>query len=76
MTDAPRLIRLPEVLRRTGLSRSTLYAKMKVDEFPQAVSLGPSMSAWVDSEVTSWIAARISARDAAAPSAPNASAAA
>lgn len=59
-----RLIRLPVVIERTGLSKSTIYARAAVDEFPKPVDLGNSLSAWVEDEVDAWIDARISARDA------------
>ena len=35
-----RILRLPEVLERTGLSRSTLFRRMRAGEFPQSVKLG------------------------------------
>lgn len=54
-------IRVAEVMRMTGLSRSTLYEKMLADEFPKQVSLGARSVAWVKSEVQAWAKARISA---------------
>lgn len=62
---AKRLIRLPEVLRRVGLSKSTLYAKIRRGEFPKPVELG-SLRAWVEDEVDQWISAQIERRDKAA----------
>jgi prophage regulatory protein len=60
-----RLIRLPEVLARTGLSRSSVYARIKADgSFPAPVDLGTGHAvAWVEEEVDSWIAKRIARRD-------------
>jgi len=54
-----RLIRLSEVLQKTGLSRSRLYAD---DTFPKRVKLGARGVAWVESEIDDWIAARIAGR--------------
>lgn len=54
-----RLIRLPEVLTKTGLSRSRLYAD---GSFPKRVPLGQRGVAWVEAEVEEWIAGRIAAR--------------
>lgn len=65
-TDQPRLIRRPEVEKRTGLSRSSLYDKIRSNEFPAPVSLGASAVAWVESEVNEWIHARIEASRKAA----------
>ena len=56
--DGQRLMRLPEVLKLTGLSRSTLYRKIKAGQFPAPVSLGPRSVAWRESEVLDWIANR------------------
>lgn len=54
-----RLMRLPETLNKTGLSRSRLYADQ---EFPRRVQLGARGVAWVEAEVDEWIQARIAAR--------------
>jgi prophage regulatory protein len=58
-----RLVRLPEVLRRTGLSRSEVYRRVAIGSFPKPLKLGIHASAFVDAEVTAWVAARIEARD-------------
>lgn len=57
------LLRRPEVTRRTGLSRSTLYARMKSGKFPKPVYLTPSTPAWVAAEVDEWISTLIAQRD-------------
>jgi len=59
--DQPRLIRRPEVEKRTGLPRTSLYDKIRNKEFPAPVSLGASSVAWIESEVNDWIQARIDA---------------
>lgn len=62
---ARRLIRLPQVIARTGLSRSTIYARAKAGAFPKPVNLGNSLSAWVEDEIDAWVEARIAERDGA-----------
>jgi prophage regulatory protein len=63
-TDAEdRLIRLPEVLQLSGLSRSAVYQKIRDGDFPQQVKTSTRSSAWVLSEVIAWKNARIAARD-------------
>ncbi len=59
-----RLLRLPEVLSRTGLSRSGLYERMKNGGFPSKVKLDQNgtMVAWVEEEVDEWINQRIKQR--------------
>jgi prophage regulatory protein len=57
----PRIERLPQVLARVGLSRSTLYARVKVGEFPRPISLGgPHIVGFLSSEIDAWIAQRVS----------------
>jgi prophage regulatory protein len=65
----PRLLRLRDVLLRTALGRSTLYARVKAGTFPAPIPLGtPHSVAWIESEVSDWIEATIAAARRAAPS--------
>lgn len=57
------LLRRAQVTQRTGLSRSTLYARIKAGTFPEPVYLTPSTPAWVASEVDAWIGNLICQRD-------------
>ena len=54
-----RFLRLPEVLARTRLSRSTIYVRLGQGRFPRPVSLGARAVGWIESEVDEWIRARI-----------------
>lgn len=54
-----RFLRLPEVLERTGLSRSTIYVRLEQGLFPRPVSLGARAVGWIESEVDEWIRERI-----------------
>ena len=56
-----RFLRLPEVLARTGLSRSTIYVRLDQGRFPRPVSLGGRAVGWIESEVDEWIRERIAA---------------
>lgn len=60
------LQRLPEVKARCGLSRSEIYRRVSIGDFPAPVKLGERASAWPEHEVSAWIASRIAARDSAA----------
>lgn len=51
--------RLPDVMTRTGLSRSTIYELIRQDQFPSQISLGPRAVGWVANEIDEWIEARI-----------------
>ncbi|MGX6458531.1 helix-turn-helix transcriptional regulator [Klebsiella grimontii] len=58
-----RFLRLPEVIHQCGLSRSTLYDLIARNAFPAQVSLGGKNVAWLQSEVTAWMAERIAHRN-------------
>lgn len=58
-----RLIRLSDVTEATALARSTIYKYISAGCFPKPVSLGGNRVAWVEQEVSAWIAERIKARD-------------
>ena len=58
-----RFIRLPEVLRRTGSCKASIYRHIKSDDFPKPVKIGPHSVAWVEQEVVTWAAERIRQRD-------------
>ncbi len=53
-----RLIRLPEVLHMTGLSRSVLLGLEKGGEFPASVRTSPRCVAWWECEVRQWMDSR------------------
>lgn len=54
-TTPERLIRLPEVKNRTGLSTSDLYRRVEAGTFPRQIKLGVKAVAWIETEVQSWI---------------------
>ena len=60
-TSQPRhcILRRKQVEARTGLSRSTIYARIKAGTFPAPVSLGPRAVGWLDRDVERWICDRI-----------------
>jgi prophage regulatory protein len=58
-----RLVRLDEVLKISGLSRSGMYAAVKKGTFPAPVKLRSRSSAWVMSEIEEWVRHCIEAWD-------------
>jgi prophage regulatory protein len=56
-----RILRLPNVLDRIGLSRSTVYQRVTEGRFPRPVSLGARAVGWIETEVEEWIAHQIEA---------------
>ena len=68
-----RLIRLNEVLSRTGYGRTSIYRKMDEGTFPKCLKLGSPIKdptqfdcraiAWIEDEVDQWVESRIEERD-------------
>ena len=68
-----RLIRLNEVLSRTGYGRTSIYRKMDEGSFPKCLKLGAPIKeptqfdsraiAWIEEEVDKWVEERIEERD-------------
>jgi prophage regulatory protein len=62
------IVRLPDVLARVHVARSTLYRLIRAGDFPRPVKLsGPSGTAvgWRASDVDRWIASRTNPTEAA-----------
>jgi prophage regulatory protein len=55
------LLRLPQVKSSTGLSKSSIYARIAEGTFPKQIPLGPRLVVWVESEIQNWIAEQVSA---------------
>jgi prophage regulatory protein len=55
-----RILRLPEVMNNTGLARSTIYKMVAAKSFPIQISLGAKSVGWLESDIQSWIEAKIS----------------
>ena len=56
-----RIIRRPELESRFGLKRSTIYDAIKAGTFPAPIRLGARAVGWLETEIDSWINARIAA---------------
>ena len=60
-----KLIRLPAVIERTSLKRSTIYEMMAKELFPKPVKLNLRSNGWIESEIECWIETRLMEREAA-----------
>ena len=58
-----RIIRLNEVMDRTGLGRSSIYKLQAEGWFPKSISLTERSIGWYAYEVDAWIQERLDARD-------------
>jgi prophage regulatory protein len=61
-----KILRLPEVIRVTGESRSTIYKRIAEGSFPKPVKLGPKSVGFVEEEVAEYNERKIRARDGGA----------
>ncbi len=50
-----KLLRLPKVMEKTGLSRSSVYDQVKKSRFPAPVRIGERAVAWRESDINKWI---------------------
>ena len=60
------ILRLPAVIERTGLSRSSIYRACAAGTFPKSVPLGAHAIGFLAADIDRWIAARVAVRDAKA----------
>jgi len=49
------LIRLPEVLKRTGFGKAWIYRLISEGRFPAPIKIGVRAVAFIESEVDEWI---------------------
>jgi prophage regulatory protein len=54
-----RIIRFHEARTLSGLSRSTIYLRIREGLFPKPIPLGPRMVGWRESEIAAINAARV-----------------
>lgn len=71
---APAILRRKNLETRLGLSRSTIYAKLKYNpkrpsdfdpSFPQPIPLGRKAVGWLEAEVDDWLMAQAASRGGA-----------
>ncbi|WP_338322984.1 AlpA family transcriptional regulator [Croceibacterium ferulae] len=55
------ILRMSAVTARTGLSRATIYRKMREATFPRPRQLGQKAVGWLEADVTAWIAGCVEA---------------
>ena len=54
----PRMLRFADVIECTGLSRTTIWRRIKTGCFPPPISLGANSVGWPDQVITEWIESR------------------
>lgn len=61
-TTSKTILRLPQVIQKTGRGRASIYADIGKGIFPEPISLGERSVGWLESEVDHWIDTRIALR--------------
>ena len=49
-----KIYRLPEVIALTGLSRSSIYARVSSNEFPKPIKIGRRAVGWSEQSLIAW----------------------
>ena len=62
MPDTDTLLTIEEVAVRTRLSKPTIYKLIRQGDFPRQLRLCANKVAWLEREVSDWVAARADAR--------------
>ena len=53
--SSDRIIRLKEVLQKTGLTRSTLYRKIAARTFPRQIAISTRCIGWRQTDLDDWL---------------------
>lgn len=54
-----KILRLPTVKEKSGLSRSTIYLRIKKGDFPKPISLGDRAVGWLENDIDDWLDKKI-----------------
>jgi len=57
-----RFMRIQEVSAVCGLSRSSIYARVKEKTFPTQIAISKNCVGWLASDINNWMQARIASR--------------
>lgn len=64
--ESNRVIRRREVTNITGLSKASIYLKMKEGSFPKPIKISSRAVAWPEKDIFAWLREKVDARDAQA----------
>ncbi|KAF3999192.1 helix-turn-helix transcriptional regulator [Glaciimonas immobilis] len=56
------ILRVKDVIAKTGIKRTNLYRQVKAKTFPAPINLGAKAIGWIENEVDAWIESRMDAR--------------
>jgi prophage regulatory protein len=63
MEQLQTFLRVSNVMRVTGLPKSTIYELAGRGEFPKPVRISRRLSGWLEAEIVAWQQSRIAQRD-------------
>lgn len=52
------IYRIREVMKETGLSKSSVFSFVKTGRFPQPIRLSPRCVGWEEAQIKSWLSER------------------
>lgn len=58
-----RVLKIKEVLLKTSLGKTAIYALIKTSDFPKPIRLGVRSIGWIEGEIDAWILEKIGLRD-------------
>ena len=59
MNQPIRMLRLPDVLQKTGLSRSQIYRLIALGSFPAQIQLSDRAAGWIEVEIDHWLQTKV-----------------
>ena len=55
MSEGTKILRMPDLVLRTGLSRTTIYRKIKEGTFPAQLRISDHCCGWRESSLERWM---------------------
>jgi len=49
------LLRIKEVIQKTGMAKSTIWLWVKENKFPKPIKLSERITVWEENEIDQWI---------------------
>lgn len=53
-----KILRIADTVKKTGLSRSTIYRLLEAEDFPSPIRLSKRAIGWTEAQLNEWIASR------------------
>jgi prophage regulatory protein len=65
MNASRRVLRLPELIKKVGIRRDSIYRGAREGWFPRPIKITSRASGWFEDEVDQWLASRAAKRESA-----------